>query len=118
MIRSANLIIPYDTTFSNTDYNVILDPIENDSLVLDDAMVYEEDPYIAMGFPYRVSADSQNGECILSVKDIIQNINLGNVRNLGFKIISNEKNDPFASIKFYVDETWSNSRLEIIYVKN
>ena len=118
LIRSANLIIPYDTTFSDTDYNVILDPIKSDSLVLDGAMVYEEDPYIAMGFPYRVSADAQNGECILSVKDIIQNINLGNVTNLGFKIISNEKNDPFDSIRFYVDETWSNSRLEIMYVKN
>ncbi|MFL2983760.1 MAG: hypothetical protein ACJZ12_05150 [Candidatus Neomarinimicrobiota bacterium] len=118
VIRSANLILPYDSIFTNLDYNVILDPIENDSLVVDTVLVYEVDPYVNWGFPYRVSADIQNGECILSVKDIMQNINLGNVNNLGFKILSNEKNDPFESIRFYVDETWSNSRLEIIYVSN
>ena len=71
-----------------------------------------------MGYPYRVSTDTEDGKCILSVKEIMQNISLGNVTNLGFKLISNEKNDPFETIWFDTGESMTSARLEIIYVTN
>ena len=114
-IRSADLILTYDTTLTSSDYNVILDPIESDSLSVDTVNVYDSDPYEALGYPYRVSTDAENGLCILSLKDIMQNITLGNVTNLGFKLIANEKNDPFESIWFDKGQTM---RLEIVYVTN
>ncbi len=118
VIRSAELILNYDTTITDQIYNVILDPIDNDSLALDSNFVYEFDPYEAMGYPYRVSTDTKDGKCILSVKEIMQNISLGNVTNLGFKLISNEKNDPFETIWFDTGESMTSARLEIIYVTN
>jgi hypothetical protein len=118
VIRSAELILNYDTTITNQTYNVVLDPIDNDSLALDSNFVYEFDPYEAMGYPYRVSTDTEDGKCILSVKEIMQNISLGNVTNLGFKLISNEKNDPFETIWFDTGESTTSARLEIIYVTN
>ena len=118
VIRSAELILNYDTTITDQIYNVILDPIDNDSLALDSNFVYEFDPYEAMGYPYRVSTDTEDGKCILSVKEIMQNISLGNVTNLGFKLISNEKNDPFETIWFDTGESMTSARLEIIYVTN
>jgi hypothetical protein len=45
----------------------------------------------------------------------MQNITLGNVTNLGFKLIANEKNNPFESIWFDKGQTM---RLEIVYVTN
>ena len=115
VIRSANLILSYDTTLTSSAYNVIIDPIENDSMYVDSTDVYDLDPFEAIGYPYRVSTDSEKGSCILSIKDILQNITLGNVDNLGFKLIANEKNDPFESIEF---EKNNDMRIEIIYVSN
>jgi len=114
-IRSADFILTYDTTLTGSAYNVILDPIESDSLSVDTVNVYDSDPYEAIGYPYRVSTDAENGSCILSLKNIMQNITLGNVTNLGFKLIANEKNDPFESIWFDKGQTM---RLEIVYVTN
>ena len=115
VIRSANLILSYDTTLTSSAYNVIIDPIENDSMYVDSTDVYDLDPFEAIGYPYRVSTDSEKGSCILSIKDILQNITLGNVDNLGFKLIANEKNDPFEFIQF---EKNNDMRIEIIYVSN
>mgnify|MGYP003322621431 CR=1 FL=1 len=100
VIRSADLILSYDTTLTNSVYNVIIDPVGNDSMYVDSTNVYDMDPFEAVGYPYRVSTDSEKGLCVLSIKEVLQNITLGNIVNLGFKLIANEKNDPFESIKF------------------
>ena len=115
VIRSADLILSYDTTLTNSVYNVIIDPVGNDSMYVDSTNVYDMDPFEAVGYPYRVSTDSEKGLCVLSIKEVLQNITLGNIENLGFKLIANEKNDPFESIKF---EKNNDMRIEIIYVSN
>ena len=115
VIRSADLILNYDTTLTNSAYNVIIDPIDIDTLFEEGTYTYVQDPYEAIGFPYRVTQDAENGLCVLSIKEVIQNISLGNVTNLGFKLIANEKNDPFESIRF---EKNQGMRLQILYVTN
>ena len=115
VIRSADLILNYDTTLTNSAYNVIIDPIDIDTLFEEGTYTYVQDPYEAIGFPYRVTQDAENGLCVLSIKEVLQNISLGNVTNLGFKLIANEKNDPFESIRF---EKNQGMRLEILYVAN
>ena len=115
VIRSADLILNYDTTFTNSVYNVIIDPIDVDTLFDEGTVNYVQDPYEAIGSPYRVSGDAENGLCVLSMKEVLQNISLGNVENLGFKLIANEKNDPFESIRF---EKNQDMRLQILYVTN
>ena len=115
IIRSADLILNYDTTLTNSAYNVIIDPIDIDTLFEEGTVTYVQDPYEAIGFPYRVSGDAENGLVVLSIKEVLQNISLGNVENLGFKLIANEKNDPFESIRF---EKNQDMRIEILYVTN
>ena len=115
VIRSADLILNYDTTLTNSAYNVIIDPIDIDTLFEEGTYTYVQDPYEAIGFPYRVTEDAENGLCVLSIKEVLQNISLGNVTNLGFKLIANEKNDPFELIRF---EKNQGMRLEILYVTN
>ena len=115
VIRSADLILNYDTSLTNSAYNVIIDPIDIDTLFEEGNYTYVQDPYEAIGFPYRVSGDAENGLCVLSIKEVLQNISLGNVENLGFKLIANEKNDPFQSIRF---EKNQDMRLQILYVTN
>ena len=115
VIRSADLILNYDTTLTNSAYNVIIDPIDIDTLFEEGTYTYVQDPYEAIGFPFRVTEDAENGMCVLSIKEVLQNISLGNVENLGFKLIANEKNDPFESIRF---EKNQDMRLQILYVTN
>ncbi len=115
VIRSADLILNYDTTLTNSAFNVIIDPIDIDTLFEEGTYNYVQDPYEAIGFPYRVTGDAENGLCVLSIKEVLQNISLGNVQNLGFKLIANEKNDPFESIRFEKNE---DMRIEILYVTN
>ena len=115
VIRSADLILNYDTTLTNSAYNVIIDPIDIDTLFEEGTYTYVHDPYGAIGFPYRATEDAENGLCVLSIKEVLQNISLGNVENLGFKLIANEKNDPFESIRF---EKNQDMRLQILYVTN
>ena len=76
---------------------------------------YVQDPYEAIGFPFRATENAEKGLCVLSIKEFLQNISLGNVENLGFKLIANEKNDPFESIRFEKDQ---DMRLQILYVTN
>jgi len=116
IIRSADLILPVDTILSASSYTVILDPINADSSAIDSASVYEKDPYNGIGYPYRVSSDSENDLCILSIKNILQNIALENETILGFKVVANEKNDPFESIWFDLNHSSVYPRVEIIYV--
>ena len=70
IIRSADLILPIDTTLSSPSYTVILDPIETDSSAIDSVAVYEKDPYNGIGYPYRASSDSENDLFIVSIKNI------------------------------------------------
>ena len=118
IIRSADLILPIDTTLSSPSYTVVLDPIETDSSAIDSVAVYEKDPYNGIGYPYRASSDSENDLFIVSIKNILQNIALENETILGFKVVANEKNDPFESIWFDLHHSSANPRVEIIYVAN
>jgi len=116
IIRSADLILPVDTILSAPSYTVILDPIDADSSAIDSASVYEKDPYIGIGYPYRASSDSDNDLFIVSIKNILQNIALQNETILGFKVVANEKNDPFESIWFDLHHSSVQPKVEIIYV--
>jgi len=116
IIRSADLILPIDTILSASSYTVILDPFDVDSTVIDSASVYEKDPYIGIGYPYRASSDSENDLFIVSIKNILQNIALENETIFGFKVVANEKNDPFESIWFDLHHSSEIPRVEIIYV--
>ena len=74
----------------------------SDSLtIIDNIGIFAEDPYVGIGYPYRLSNESDSLHYIVSIKNILQNIILGNSYNYGFKIVSDEKNDPFDSIWFY-----------------
>jgi hypothetical protein len=55
---------------------------------------------------------------IVSLKKYLQNITLGNETNLGFKVVANEKNDPFELINFDIENESTKPILEIIYVAN
>ena len=116
IIRSADLILPVDTILSASSYTVILDPFDVDSTAIDSASVYEKDPYIGIGYPYRASSDSEKDLFIVSIKNILQNIALENETIFGFKVVANEKNDPFESIWFDLHHSSEIPRVEIIYV--
>ena len=118
LIRKALLSLPIDTLASSDGYNIIVDPI--DELVDTADVVFETDPYIGMGYPYpyRASSDIENGMFTISLKSFLQNITLGNETNLGFKVVANEKNDPFESINFDIENESAKPILEIIYVAN
>ena len=117
IIRSGNLILNSDTSLTPGLYNIIIDPLDSDTSVVDSVIIYSLDPYDAIGYPYRVSSDSENGVYVIQIKNILQNISLGNEANIGFKLVANEKNDPFESAWFDFQNEL-NPRLEIIYVAN
>ena len=116
LIRKALFSLPIDTSASSEGYNIIVDPI--DELVDTADVVFETDPYPGIGYPYRISSNIENGMFIVSLKSFLQNITLGNETNLGFKVVSNEKNDPFESINFDIENESAKPILEIIYVAN
>ena len=119
IIRSANLTIPLFSTNISQDFNIIIDPIEHDSLSnIDSIDVFSEDPYKGIGYPYRLSNMPDSTEYIVSLKNILQNIILGNEKNYGFKIVSEEKNNPFDSILFSRDDSLRSPKIEIIYIYN
>jgi hypothetical protein len=116
LIRKALLSLPIDTSDSSDGYNIIVDPIDESVDTAD--VVFETDPYPEIGYPYRISSDIENGMFIISLKSFLQNITLGNETNLGFKVVANEKNDPFESIHFDIENESAKPILEIIYVAN
>ena len=116
LIRKALLSLPIDTSSSSDGYNIIVDPIDESVDTAD--VVFETDPYTGIGYPYRISSDIENGMFIISLKSFLQNITLGNETNLGFKVVANEKNDPFESINFDIENESAKPVLKIIYVSN
>ena len=119
VIRSANLIMPITANNISADYSIIIDPIENDSLSYSDSSnVFSEDPFTGIGYPYRLSNIPDSTEYVVSIKNTLQNIILGNEYNHGFKIVSEEKNNPFESILFLSDDSLRSSKVEIIYIYN
>ena len=119
VIRSANLIIPIASANISEVFNIIIDPIKNDSLsYFDSSNVFSEDPFTGVGYPYRLSNTPDSTEYVISVKNILQNIILGNENNNGFKIVSEEKNYPFDSILFLSNDSSRSSIIEIIYIYN
>lgn len=121
LIRKANLVLPFDTTTSPESFTIIFEPIEEiiDSLITDSTnAIFDTDPYSGVGYPYRIARTMDEASYTISIKSFLQNITLGNVSNIGFKILSYEKNDPFESLEFYLDDETLSPKLEIIYVKN
>jgi len=119
IIRKADLIIPIDSSTITGSFNIIIDPIVSDSLtIIDSTGILAEDPYIGIGYPYRLSNESDSLHYIVSIKNILQNIILGNSYNYGFKIVSDEKNDPFDSIWFLLNDSSNQPRVQITYVYN
>ena len=119
IIRSANLIIPVAFDNISGDYSIIIDPIENDTLsYFDSSNIFSEDPFIGIGYPYRLSNSPDSSEYVVSIKNILQNIILENEGNYGFKIISDEKNNPFESILFLSNDSLMSPKIEIIYIHN
>ena len=117
VIRSANLIIPFASANISEVFNIIIDPIKNDSLsYFDSSNVFSEDPFTGVGYPYRLSNAPDSAEYVVSVKNMLQNIILGNEKNNGFKIVSEEKNYPFDSILFLSNDSSRSSKIEIIYI--
>ena len=116
MIRKALLSLPIDTSGSSDGYNIIVDPIDESVDTAD--VVFETDPYIGIGYNPPPSSDIENGMFTISLKSFLQNITLGNETNLGFKVVANEKNDPFESINFDIENESAKPILEIIYVPN
>ena len=119
VIRSANLIIPTASANISEVFNIIIDPIKNDSLIIfDSSNVFFEDPFTGVGYPYRLSNTPDSTEYVVSVKNMLQNIILENESNNGFKIVSDEKNNPFDSILFLSNDSSRSSIIEIIYIYN
>ena len=113
LIREAKLSLPIDTTGIEESFTIIIDPIET---ALDTAgAVFETDPYTGIGYPYRVSSNIEEGVLTISIKSFLQNVTLGNETNFGFKVISDEKNDPFEMIRFDLNGNDKKPVLEIIY---
>jgi len=112
IIRSANLFLNVDTTQGGNEAYVIIDPIESP---LDTSLnIFETDPYDAIGYPFRVSSRVSDGQMIISLKNFLQNVSMGNEVNIGFKVISDVTNSPFEPIPFDLN----NAKLEILYVSN
>lgn len=119
IIRSANLVIPIDSSEFSNDFKLIIDPIQNDSsFSLDSANSFTEDPFEGVGYPYRLSNSPDSLEFLISMKNILQNISLGNIKNNGFKIVSEEKNNPFESIWFLLNGDSRVPEIEILYVSD
>ena len=119
IIRKADLIIPIDSSNITGNFTIIIDPIDSDSsIIIDSVITYAEDPFLGIGYPYRLSKEPDSLNYTVSLKNFLQNIILGNTNNYGFKIVSDEKNDPFSSIWFLLNETSNQPRIKIIYTYN
>ena len=117
VIKSANLLIPIDSSISDSNYKIIIDPIESESQYVDSSVIYLEDPYISYGAPYRDFNSTTNDKYIISIKKYLQNVLLENVNNVGFKIVADTNNDPFKSSWFDLTELNNKPVIKIVYVK-
>lgn len=116
LIKSANLEIPIDTTISDSGYKIIIDPIQNNSSEYDPSNIFLNDPYLSYGSPYRVSNNTNGQNYVVSLKDYFQNIVLGNVNNIGYKIVGDDKNSPFLSVWFDLNDSTKKPQIKIVYV--
>ena len=103
-----------DTSMQN--YSLILDPVQQDTTLLDSNIIYTVDPLSTIGYPYRVTGYQVNNRLVFSIKNILQNILLENESNFGFKIVSDEKNEPFHTIWIDMNNNINRPKLEILYV--
>ena len=62
VIRSANLILPYDSSVVNLPENLLFDPIDVDTFLIDPEQFYYEDPFAGKGIPYTLSINPLLGE--------------------------------------------------------
>ena len=69
IIQSANLIMPIDSKSLSNDFNIIIDPILNDSLIdVDTSSFFAEDPFENFGYPYRISSTPDSLRYVVSKK--------------------------------------------------
>ena len=104
-------------SISDSNYKIIIDPIESESQYVDSSVIYLEDPYISFGAPYRDFNSTTNDKYIISIKKYLQNVLLENVNNVGFKIVADSNNDPFKSSWFNLTELNNKPVIKIVYVK-
>ena len=116
IIRNANLSYELANDTSMQDYSLILDPVQQDTTSLDSNIIYAVDPLSTLGYPYRVTGNQVNNRLVFSIKNILQNILLENESNFGFKIVSDEKNEPFHTIWIDINDNINRPKLEILYV--
>ncbi len=83
---------------------------------IDSSIVYSIDPFNTIGYPYRVSGYQDSNRMVFPIKNILQNMVMGNENNFGFKIVSDEKNEPFHTILLSKHNDVNRPRLEILYV--
>ena len=116
LIRNATLLIPVDTTNSTDGFKLTLDPINE---ISDTNYVENEtDPYTGIGNPYKITKEINDGFYKIELKNILQNITLGNEINIGFKIVSDKNNNPFESVIFELENDSTSAVLTILYVVN
>ena len=117
VIKSANLFIPIDSSMSDSNYRIIIDPIESVSQYIDSSTIYLEDPYRSYGSSYRISNFTTTDSYIISIKPYVQNVLLDNVINIGFKMVADENNNPFKSSWFDIGRLSNKPVIKIVYVK-
>ena len=116
LIRNADLSFHMTSNTNAENYNLILDPITQDTSLIDSTIVYSIDPFNTIGYPYRVSGYQDSNRVVFPIKNILQNMIMGNENNFGFKIVSDEKNEPFHTILLSKHNDVNRPRLEIVYV--
>jgi len=116
LIRSAILSMPLDSSTMINNFTIVIDPLNVELDTLTD--LFDTDPYSVIGYPYRVNSDTKNGLLEISLKSYLQNITLGNVPSIGFKILASDQNDPFDKIHFDLSGNLNPGIIRIVYAWN
>lgn len=116
LIRSAILSMPLDSSTMINNFTIVIDPLNVELDTLTD--LFDTDPYSVIGYPYRVNSDTKNGLLEISLKSYLQNITLGNVPSIGFKILASDQNDPFDKIHFDLSGNLNPGIIRIVYASN
>ena len=71
-----------------------------------------------MGYPYRISSTPDSLEYVVSIKNILQNIFLGNIIIMDLKLFLMKKITHLILFGFLLNDTLRLPKIEIIYVYN
>ena len=108
--------MPLDSSTMINNFTIIIDPLNVELDTLTD--LFDTDPYSVIGYPYRVNSDTKNGFLEISLKSYLQNITLGNVPSIGFKILASVQNNPFDKIHFDLSGNLNPGIIRIVYASN